>query len=88
MTRPRRGALDSLRVAMEAHAKADRPHRTFTFGTVQSTGVNGCTVLLDGETVQGDKAYKWLGTSPVIGDRVMLAWVSRTYVILGVLHGT
>lgn len=80
-------AIDSLKYALASKVEKEKPHITFTFGEVTAAATDGCQVLIDGETMAGAKYYKWVGTQPAEGDRVMLAWVSKTYVILGTLEG-
>ena len=54
-------------------------------GTIDSyVPGTGVTVVIDGETDPTTKAYTFLGSySPSVGDRVLIAEVAGTYVVLG-----
>lgn len=54
-------------------------------GTIKSVIFEtGVTVLIDGETEPTAKKYMWLAPyRPAVGDRVLIAEVSGSYVILG-----
>ena len=54
-------------------------------GTIGTVTVNtGATLIIDGETDPTTKAYKWLSPyTPQAGDRVLIAEVAGSYVILG-----
>lgn len=81
-------ALDSFRKAMAIKEQQNAPHDTFSFGVVLASTSTGCTVLFDQEVTPGTKAYRWLTSrQPQPGERVMLAWVSKTYIILGTAPG-
>lgn len=56
----------------------------FKLATVISTN-DGVSVQFDGETAPSTKKYKRLSSysSPAVGDRVMLAEIAGTYVIIG-----
>ena len=48
------------------------------------TSGQGATVIIDGETSATTKRYKVLGSyTPAVGDRVLIAEVGGSYVILG-----
>lgn len=59
----------------------------YKLGTVTSTS-GGISVQFDGETAPSGKKYKSLASysSPAINDRVLLAKVGGTYVVLGKLN--
>lgn len=54
-------------------------------GTITSRTANvGATLTIDGETSPTTKAYMWLDPYyPEIGDRVLIAEISGSYVVLG-----
>lgn len=54
-------------------------------GTIDSyVAGSGVTLLIDGEDAPTTKAYSFLGSYiPSVGDRVLIAKVSGTYVVLG-----
>lgn len=44
----------------------------------------GCTILIDGETTATTKKYKRISSySPAVGDRVLVAEIAGSYVIIG-----
>lgn len=56
----------------------------FRLATVTSLSGSNPMIRFDGESVASSKAYKRLGSySATVGDRVLLATISGTYVILG-----
>jgi hypothetical protein len=78
------GVLDPIVEALTV--AADRQgHAASALGTVQTVSAAGATVLKDGEVTPGLKKYKWLTTKPLVNDRVLLQWVGKTYLIVGVL---
>lgn len=58
---------------------------TFVLGTITTRTANtGATLTIDGETSPTTKAYMWLDPYyPEVGDRVLIAEVSGSYVVLG-----
>ena len=57
--------------------------RLFRLATVTSTS-GGVSVQFDGETAPSAKKYKHLSSyTPAVGDRVLMAEIAGTYVILG-----
>ena len=55
----------------------------YKLGTVTSTS-GGVSVQFDGETTPSTKKYKRLSSyTPAVGDRVLMAEIAGTYVILG-----
>lgn len=60
--------------------------QTFKLATVTATGSGGVKVRFEGETQESGKAYARLTScSPAIGNRVLLAPVSGSYVVLGIV---
>lgn len=59
-------------------------------GTIDSYAAgSGVTLLIDGEDAPTTKAYSFLGSYiPTVGDRVLIAKVSGTYVVLGAVVKT
>jgi len=59
--------------------------KLFRLATVTSISSGQPMVTFDGETAESSKRYKRLSSysSPTVGDRVMLAEIAGTYVILG-----
>ncbi|WP_218924883.1 hypothetical protein [Priestia megaterium] len=59
--------------------------KAFSLGTIQSGYSSGRPrVLFDGESVTSSKQYSYLSSyAPASNDRVLLANISGTYVILG-----
>ncbi|WP_315122346.1 hypothetical protein [uncultured Clostridium sp.] len=56
----------------------------FKLATVTIASGSNFKIKFDGEAVESQKIYKRLGSySPTKGDRVLLASVSGTYVVLG-----
>jgi hypothetical protein len=87
----RQNALDPLIYALGEAQRADRGYRQFRLGTVQNifgTLDNaGATVLFDGEVTATSKRYRSLRGEPLgPGDRVVLAQVASTWVIIGALY--
>jgi hypothetical protein len=66
-------------------SSADRPIRLAQVDPAY-TGIGMPGVIFDGETVMGAKTYPYLGARPEAGDRVALAPVGRSYLILGVVQ--
>lgn len=53
-------------------------------GTVSSITSGKCSVKIDGETTATSKKYKTLSSyTPAVGDRVLIAEIAGSYVILG-----
>lgn len=56
----------------------------YKIGTVGSVSNNKAKIKFDGEQVQSGKEYICLKSyNPILGERVLLARVKNTYVILG-----
>lgn len=58
--------------------------KTFKIGTVTDKFANGTAkIKFDGEDTASEKQYSYLARyAPTVGDRVLLAVVSGTYIIL------
>lgn len=53
-------------------------------GTVSTITAGKCSVVIDGETQPTNKKYKTLSSyTPATGDRVLIAEIAGSYVILG-----
>jgi len=59
------------------------------FATVDSSyaGTGSARVMFDGETALTNKEYKFVGSPPTAGARVMMLPVANTYVLMGMLNG-
>jgi len=58
--------------------------RLFRLATVTSTSGGVSVLQFDGETAPSAKKYKRLSSyTPAVGDRVLMAEIAGTYVILG-----
>lgn len=56
----------------------------YRMATVMSVSGGRPIIRFNGETKNAEKKYKYLGSySPAVGDKVILARISRSYVILG-----
>lgn len=61
-----------------------REPQTFYLATVGSYTTAGATLIFDGQTTATTKRYKRLASyTPAAGDRVLVAKISGSYVILG-----
>ncbi len=63
----------------------DKEYKAFKLATISSLFSNGAAkVTFDGESTESEKQYPYIsGYIPNIGDRVLLASVSGTYIIIG-----
>lgn len=61
------------------------PQTPLYLGTVGSVSASGATLKMDGDAAAGSKAYKHVDTGITLtaGDRVLVARISGSYVILG-----
>lgn len=68
----------------ERNGSADKP---FRLGTIDPayTGTGNPKIIFDGETEPSGKGYPYASYTPQPGDRVVLAPVGNTYVILGAI---
>ena len=59
--------------------------KTFALATVTGVSSGGLTIRFDGDTAAGQKKYKRLASysSPASGDRVMVAYIGGSYLVLG-----
>lgn len=66
-------------------ASGDHQGQTFKLGTIPGTYAAGRpTVTFDGEDTESTKTYPHLSSyAPAAGDRVLMALVGHTWVILG-----
>lgn len=63
--------------------EAGKPEEQFALGVVTETS-DGLMIKLSGEETAREKSYKRLSSyAPAINDRVILAKISGTYVVLG-----
>lgn len=65
----------------------DDDETIFKIGTVGLTEGSKARIIFDGESVESGKGYVAVGYTPSMGNRVLLASVNGTYVILGELGG-
>jgi len=74
--------LDTISTYMKPAGEVSDP---FRFGSIDVSYTSGAArILFDGEATTSVKAYKFVSTyTPVAGQRVMLAAVSGSYVIVG-----
>lgn len=83
MTEPDADILGPLVKALKA-VKEGAKDKSFAFGVIDAVYSNGCTVIFDGETASSPKQYTSIKTfSPAAEQRVMLAKVQGSWVILG-----
>lgn len=81
-------AIEHIRTALKASTQAATPHAPWMFGTVYNVNTSGAQVKLEPEDTNRVKRYQWAGGNmPSVGDRVLLAWVNGSYVILGAAPG-
>lgn len=60
------------------------PHRLATITGTDDVGISGAHLQFDGETSPSARAYTYLSSyTPTVDDRVLLAQVGTTWVILG-----
>lgn len=66
-------------------SRSDTPQAELLLGTIGSVTSAGATLILDGASTPTTKRYKHVvtGTTLAANDRVLLAKLSGTYVILG-----
>ena len=63
--------------------EAGKPEEQFALGVVTATA-GGLKIKLSGEETAREKSYKRISSyNPAINDRVILAKISGTYVVLG-----
>lgn len=67
--------------------KPDDNKNYFKIGTVSELFANGTAkIIFDGEELASEKQYSYLNNyKPSVGDRVLMASVSSTYIVLGKL---
>jgi hypothetical protein len=74
--------IPTAREFIEMNTK--EPEKIFRLGKVDSVSGGLPAILFDGEETASGKLYAKLSTySPSTGDRVLLAKVSGTYIVLG-----
>ena len=75
--------VDRFKGKNEAHAREEGV--CMILGTVKSnTSGSGVTVQIDGESAATTKKYTYLSSyTPAVNDRVLIAEVGGSYVILG-----
>lgn len=60
------------------------PEKLFKIGKIDPDHESGdAKIVFDGETTVSGKTYKSIGYTPVADDKVLLAKVAETYLILG-----
>jgi len=65
-------------------SKLNQNEKAFSLGIVGGVSGNKVTIQFDGETSVSQKYYPILASyTPVVGDRVLVANVSGTHVVLG-----
>lgn len=64
--------------------KIDKPFKLGKVAAGTTTGAASVNIIFDGETVKSSKAYRVLSSyNATSGDRVILAYIAKTYVVLG-----
>lgn len=65
-------------------AKLNKQDKAFSLGTIGGVSGGKARVKFDGESTTSSKYYSCLSSySPVVGDRVLIANIAGTHVVLG-----